>query len=576
MTKPTGAIPHKGGVRFDVDSLEYRVLADWIAAGMPAPQPSDPRLVKLEILPPGVVLKPGDKQQFLILAHFTDGHVEDVTRWAKYTSTNESVAKVDDRGAATVGGFGEGAITAWYLSKVVITSISSPYAQPVAKDVFARAERHNFIDDLVLDKLAALNIPPSPLASDEEFIRRAYLDSIGMLPTADEVRKFLADKSPKKRDALIETLLHRPEWVDYWAYKWSDLLLVNSDRLKFGPTDKPSAAMWSYYTWIRNKVEADTPWDVMVRELVTAQGNSLEQGGANFFILHKDPLEMAETTTVAFLGMSINCARCHNHPLEKWTNNQYYAMANLYSRVRTKANMDGSHTVFAASDGELIQPLTGKPQPPTPLDGAPLALDAPGDRRVPLARWLTSPENPYFSRSITNRVWANFLGAGLVEMVDDMRLTNPASNERLLSAASKYLVDQHFDLKALMRVIMQSATYQRTSKTLPGNVQDKRFYSHYYPKRLLAEVMLDAMSQVTAEPTMFPGYPAGWRAMQLPDSMIASYFLETFGRAERAVTCDCERATPTQHGAGAAHLERQDSERQARSGQQPDRPLDQG
>ena len=208
---------------------------------------------------------------------------------------------------------------------------------------------------------------------------------------------------------MIESLLHRPEWVDYWAYKWSDLLLVNSDKLKFGPADKPGASMWAYYTWIRNKVEADTPWDVMVRELITAQGNSLEQGGANFFILHKDPLEMAETTTVAFLGMSINCARCHNHPLEKWTNNQYYAMANLFSRVRTKASADGSHTVFAAADGELIQPLTGKPQPPTPLDGQPLALDAPGDRRVPLARWLTSPENPYFSRSITNRVWANFL-----------------------------------------------------------------------------------------------------------------------------------------------------------------------
>ena len=234
LTKPTGAIPHKGGVRFDVDSLEYRVLADWIAAGMPAPQPTDPRLVKLEILPPGVVLKPGNKQQFLVRAHFTDGHVEDVTRWAKYTSTNESVAKVDDRGAVTIGGFGEGAITAWYLSKVIFTTISSPYAQPVAKEVFARAERRNFIDDLVLEKLVALNIPPSPLAGDEEFIRRAYLDAIGILPSADEVRKFLADKSPDKRNALIETLLHRPEWVDYWSYKWSDLLLVNSERLKFG------------------------------------------------------------------------------------------------------------------------------------------------------------------------------------------------------------------------------------------------------------------------------------------------------------------------------------------------------
>ena len=540
LTKPTGAIAHKGGVRFKADSHEYRVLADWIAAGVPQPQAADSRVVRLEILPPGVVLQPGAKQQLLLLAHFNDGHVEDVTRWGRYTSTNSSVAAIGDQGQLTVSGYGEGAITGWYLSKVVVASVTSPYKQQVPPAVFAKAAKRNFIDELVLEKLESLNLPPSPPASDEEFIRRATIDTIGVLPTADETRRYLADRTADKRDRLIEALLARSEFVDYWAYKWSDLLLVNGEKLKSG-TDTGSA-MWSYYRWIRNHVEAGTPWDVMVRELITAKGSTLENGGANFFVLHKDPLDLAETTTVAFLGMSINCARCHNHPLEKWTNNQYYAMSNLYARVRTKTGTTpGSQIVFTSADGELVQPLTGKPQPPTPLDGEALAFDSSVDRREHLARWLTSPENPYFARSITNRVWANFMGVGLVEFVDDMRLTNPASNDKLLAALARHLVEHHFELKDLMRTILQSSTYQRSSLPLPGNAQDRRFYSRYYPRRLMAEVLLDGLSQVSGSPTQFGGYPTGWRAMELPDSMVNSYFLETFGRPGREVTCDCER-----------------------------------
>jgi hypothetical protein len=491
-------------------------------------------------LPPGVVLQPGAKQQLLLLAHFTDGHVEDVTRWGRYTSTNSSVAAIGDQGQLSVSGYGEGAITGWYLSKVVVAAVTSPYQQQVPPEVFAKAAKRNFIDDLVLEKLASLKLPPSPPASDEEFIRRATIDTIGVLPTAAETRRFLADHGADKRDRLIESLLARSEWVDYWAYKWSDLLLVNGEKLK--SAGDTGSAMWSYYRWIRNHVEAGTPWDVMVRELITAKGSTLENGGANFFVLHKDPLDLAETTTVAFLGMSINCARCHNHPLEKWTNNQYYAMSNLFARVRTKNGATaGSQIVFTSADGELVQPLTGKPQPPTPLDGEPLAFDSSIDRREHLARWLTSPENPYFARSITNRVWANFMGVGLVEVVDDMRLTNPASNDKLLAALARHLVEHRFELKDLMRTILQSSTYQRSSQPLPGNAQDRRFYSRYYPRRLMAEVLLDALSQVSGSPTQFGGYPAGWRAMELPDSMVNSYFLETFGRPGREVTCDCER-----------------------------------
>ena len=535
LEKPTGAVPHKGGVRFAPDSPEYRVIAEWLAAGAPAPQEGDARLTKLEMLPEASVLTPVSKQPLIVRAHFSDGHTEDVTRWARFTSTSESVATVDESGLVNVVGQGEAAIKAWYLSWNVIATVSVPYEQQVDPALFADAPRVNFIDDLVLAKLKNLNLPPSPPAGDAEFLRRAYVDTIGVLPTVEETRKFLADTSPDKRDRLVDELLARPEFIDYWAYKWSDLLLVNSEKLQ-------PAAMWAYYHWIRNNVAANTPWNQFARELVTATGSTLENGAANFFVLHQDPPELAETVSVAFLGMSINCAKCHNHPLEKWTNDQYYGMANLFSRVRSKeAGAAGHRIVYPVTSGEWIQPRTGKPQPPTPLDGQPVAFEAEADRRDHLADWLTSPDNPYFSRAITNRVWANFFGVGLVENVDDLRLTNPPSNAELFAAASQYLVDNGYDVKALMRAILKSGTYARGSQPLPGNMQDERFYSRYYPRRLMAEVLLDALSQVSGAQTKFAGYAAGTRAIQLPDVNVNSYFLQSFGRPDRDITCECER-----------------------------------
>lgn len=540
LTKPTGAVPHKGGIRFRVDSLEYRVISEWLASGAAPPKAEDPRVTKIEIVPAQLVLKKGAQQQFSVRAHFTDGHVEDVTRWTKYTSANESVATVNDQGTVQVVGYGEGALTAWYASKVVVATVSSPFENNISPEVFAQAPRKNLIDDKVLDKLQALNIAPSPRCSDEEFIRRLYIDTLGVLPTADEVRAFLADSTADKRDRLIDSVFQRSEFVDYWTYKWSDLLLVSSEKLA-------PPAMWSYFRWIREQVEANTPWDQFVRKIVTAKGATLENGGANFFVLHADPLDLSETTTVAFLGMSVNCARCHNHPLEKWTNNQYYAMANLYSRVRLKTTgAAGNVEVFSTSTGDLIQPLSGKPQPPAPLDATPLPAESARDRREYLADWLTSSENPYFSRAIVNRVWANFFKVGLVEPVDDMRLTNPSSNDQLLGALAGYLADQKFDLRALMRLILQSETYQRSSETNPQNLEDHSFYSHYYPRRMMAEAMLDSISQVTGVPTQFGDFPQEWRAMQLPDAAVNSYFLKTFGRPDRVITCECERtAEPT-------------------------------
>lgn len=553
LTKPTGLLPHKGGVRLEPGSLEYRVLAEWIASGVAGPKEDDPQIVRLEVLPKYSRQRPKATQQLVVLAHFSDGHIEDATRWSKYTSVNSAVATVDERGLATITGPGEAALKVWYLNQNAMAFMTVPYDAAFAPDVFASASRRNFIDDQSLAKLQALRVPPSGRCDDATFLRRAFLDTIGTLPTADEARTFLADRAADKRDRLIDSLLSRPEFVDYWTYKWADVLLISGQRLR-------PKALDAYYQWVHKSVAENKPWNQFVHEIVTATGSTFDNGAANFYALHQDPEDMAETVAQAFMGLSINCAKCHNHPLEKWTNDQYYAFANLFSRVRAKGwggdfrNGDGLRIVYSDTQGELIQPSRGLPQPPCPLDGQPVAFEATEDRRLAVAAWLTSPENPYFSRAIVNRVWANFFGVGLVEAVDDLRLTNPASNEELLSAASRFLIQHNYDLKELMRAVLQSETYQRASETLPENKADERFYSHYYPRRLKAEVLLDAIAQVTNVPTDFkaatpdsrkPGaaIPSIKRALKLPDSYVDSYFLEAFGKPDRLITCECERSS---------------------------------
>jgi hypothetical protein len=554
LTKPTGVVPHKGGVRFTEDSASYKILQAWIAEGAEAPVDSDPEVVGVEIKPKSSTVSKGGAKDLKVIAKFSDGEQRDVTQWAKFTSTNGAVTDVDQQGKVSVIGHGESAVTAWYSSKIGIARITSPFPNKIDAKLFASSPKVNFIDELVLAQLQRLNLPPSPMASDEVFLRRVYLDTIGKLPTTEERDTFLANDADDKRSALIDELLQRPEFVDYWTYQWSDLLLVNGTRLR-------PKAVEAFYKWIRKNVEDNTPWNQFVREVLTAKGSSIENGATNFFALHQDPENMAENASQAFLGLSIACAKCHNHPLEKWTNDQYYAFANLFARVRAKGwggdarNGDGVRTLFLASTGELIQPITGKPQLPAPLDGEPLEFEYSGDRREPLAKWMTAPENPYFSRSITNRVWSRFFAVGLVEDVDDLRVSNPASNEKLLSATADYLVEKDFDLKELMRAILNSATYQRSSETAPGNETETRFYSRYYPRRLMAEVLLDAVSDVTDVPTKFtqlllPGagvkkietpYPEGTRAIQLYDSAVKSRFLKTFGRNDREITCECQR-----------------------------------
>lgn len=548
LLKAVKTVPHKGDKRFEMDSEAYRTLVEWIAQGSPGPKATDARLTALEVSPKHLMGKPGMQSQLKVMAQFSDGRREDVTRWAKFNAVNASVATVDDQGLVKVTGAGESTVSAWYLSRLDISTISVPQQEQVSEALFAQLKARNFVDNHVLTKLRALNIPPSQQCTDGEFIRRAFLDTLGVLPTSEETRAFLTDSKADKRDRLIESILQRPEFVDYWSHRWSDLLLVNSDKLS-------AEGMWAYYHWIRNRVAANTPWDGMVRELLTATGSTLENGAGNFFLLHDEPTRLAETVSVAFLGTAMNCAKCHNHPLEKWTNDEYFAFANLFSRIRTKNGATADERiVFSATEGDLVQPLTGKPQPPRALEVTqPLAMSSPEDRRIAMADWLTSPNNRLFKRTITNRVWANFFGVGLVEAVDDIRITNPASNEALMDAACEHLVKNHFDLKALMRVILQSETYQRSSESLPANKVDVRYYSHFYPRRLKAEVLLDSIAQVTAVPTTFAIdrrnanrgtkdiYPMGFRALQLPDSNIANYFLKSFGRADRISTCECER-----------------------------------
>ncbi len=536
LLKPTGAIDHGGGVRFRTDSLEYRVISEWIASGTPRPSGMEPRITALAVFPDAARLRPGDHQSILVRATYDDGRSADVTRWARFSSTDETVARVDENGSVKVEGPGEASVTVGYASLVAKATITVPSAQPVDPKVFADAPRTNFIDAKNLAKLASLGIPPSPDAGDAAFLRRATLDTTGTLPTAEAVDSFLADRDPAKRSKLVDRLLASTEYVDYWAYKWSDLFLVSSKKL-------PAPAMWSFYAAIRKSVADDVPWDKFARSIVTAKGDTQTNGLGNYFVLHRDPVDLTESASMAFLGLSLTCARCHNHPMEKWTQNQYYGMANLFARVKLKdGGGSGDVVVMPAPEGDIHHPRTGAILPPQPLDARALPVSDRGDRREAFADWLASKDNPYFARAIVNRVWRNFFSRGLVDPEDDLRATNPASDEPLMEALVADFIAHSYDVKGLIRTIMNSAVYARSSVPVAGNESDTKFLSHYATERLPAEVLLDAIAQVTGVPTPFAGYPTGWRSLQLPDVKPSSTFLDAFGRPVRESTCSCERS----------------------------------
>jgi len=548
LKKALREMPHGGGTRFESDAVHYRILKEWIGAGGRHTE-AEPALTSIQLLPAGAVLKTGQKLNVLVLATYADGTRADVTAFAKFTSSLEGTATVDEDGLVSVTASGEAGISALFGSRTATIRITVPFPGNHPASEFAPGKSAApLIDDLVLSKLKQLNIPPSYLCSDEEFIRRVYLDSCGILPKPEEVDAFLADARSDKRRRLIDLLLQRPEYVDYWTHAWSDLMLVSSRKL-------PAPAMWAFYRSVRRSVAENQPWDRFARSIVTASGSTLANGGGNYFVLHKDVTDLAETTTVTFLGMSINCCRCHNHPLEKWTQDQYWAFANQFSRVSLKnTGRAGEVIVGSRNEGEALHLRTGKPTPPAALDALPMALDSAIDRREAFADWLTNKNNPYFAKALVNRVWRNYLGRGLVEAEDDLRDTNPATNPELLQALADDFVEQGYDVKQLMRLILNSHAYQRSAKPRPENAGDDRFYSHYLLRRLRAETILDAYADIAGVPTKFDqqslgpsggtaaaSYPAGTRAMQLPDSLLISRFLDAFGRAERVQTCSCER-----------------------------------
>ncbi len=551
LMKATGRMPHDGGMLFGVGSREYRTLFDWLKAGTPGPVATDPKIVKLEVTPADTVCKVGDRTELKAWATFNDGTKRDVTWLTKFDSNDVAVAEVTAAGTMKATRNGATAIRAALLTEVAVAVVTVPFDRPVDANKFA--VKNNFIDEHVFAKLKDLRIEPSGLSTDEEFCRRVFLDAIGTLPTGSEVQAFLADKSPDKRAKLIDALLDRPEFVDYWTLFLGDLLQNRKER---DHDVRGIKGVRQFHSWIRTQVAANRPWDELAREILTASGSTADHPEIGYYVVtvgefrEQEKSEVAESIAQAFLGTRIGCARCHNHPLERYTQDDFYHFSAFFTRVKLdrKDSKTGptllTNAPRDANDRRAVgvnQPRTNQYMKPQPLDRSPVSLYPAADPRQKLAAWMTDPKNEFFAGSMVNRLWRHYLGVGLVEPVDDLRATNPPSNPALWAALVKEFVGHKFDWKHLMRVILNSRTYQLTSSTTPNNATDAKFYSHYYARRLPAEVLLDAIAQATGIPEKFDGYPDGVRAIQVPDPGVNSYFLRLFGRSDRVTACACER-----------------------------------
>ena len=536
LTKAVGSVPHGGGGRTSVGSEDYRTLLDWIAAGTPVGDGKAPRVAAIRIEPRERRLAMNGAQQLRVTARFSDGRETDVTEHAKFQTNNEALAKVDENGRVTAGEApGDVAVMAAYMGAVDVFRALIP--RPGTPDETSPPDdsrQTNPIDALVLDKLKKLNIQPSGVCDDAEFLRRVYLDVIGTLPTPNEAKTFLADRRPDRRARLVDSLLERPEYADYWALKWADLLRIERDKLghKFA---------FGFFRWIRNQLAENAPLDRFAREVVTAEGPLNENGPASFFKVVTQPGEAASSLAQVFLGVRIGCAECHHHPFDRWAQDDYYGMQAFFTPVRVAPGPWGE-IVLARGEPVATIARTGKKVGPRPLGAAPTPKSD-VDSRSALGDWLASPANPYFARNLANRYWAHFLGRGLVEPVDDVRDTNPPSNPELLDTLAKLFVAGGFDAKAFIRTITATETYQRSSRPNPTNAGDEQNYSRARLRRVDAEVLLDMVCQVTGVPEKFTAIPAGRRAIELWDSKASHYFLSAFGRPVRATTCSCERNT---------------------------------
>jgi len=527
LRKASGRTAHGGGIRIQHNSDDYKTLRSWIAAGMPIGSPDAPHVIALRVEPAEQIMAMKSETALKVIAKLSDGSEKDVTKHARFYSNNDAVASVTADGKVhALDVPGEAAVMAGYMGEVGVFRTIVPRAQAPAA---SRLPHFNFIDELVDKKLAKLNVSPSELCDDAEFLRRITLDLTGTLPTADAARKFLADTSKKKRAKLVEALLNTPEFADLWAMRWADLLRV--ERAALG-----HERAYGYYKWIRDSVAENKPFDQFARELVTAEGPTSEVGAANFYRVVTRPGDMAGTLSQVFLGVRIGCAECHHHPFDRWGQADYYGMVGFFAPVSARGD-----AVLSTGDPVTSHPRTKKPVFTHALGVAMPEADPKGDRRLVLANWMTNPDNPFFARNLSNRVWAWMLGAGIVEPVDDVRATNPPSNPELLDALAKFAIDNKYDVKRLIALVAASRVYQTSSRPNETNEKDERNFSRGLFKRPDAEVLLDMVCQATGVAEKFTGSPGVSRAVQLWDSKARHDFLKLFGRPVRATACECER-----------------------------------
>jgi hypothetical protein len=548
LLKPSLAMEHGGGERLKATSSGYALLKAWLEDGAPEPAATDPHVTTLEAWPPKRLMVPGERQQVIVRAHWSDGRITDVTQWTTFDALQDGVASVSPAGVVTAVGPGEGHVMIRFADRATTVQVTLPYAQLAN---YPAVPRNNFIDDLLIAKWKDLGLTPSSLCDDATFFRRLYLDAIGTLPTPEEIRSFLADRSPDKRSKAIDTVLARPEFVDFWTVKWGDLLRINRDALQ-------EKGMWSFHNWVKANIRDARPLDQFVRAILVAEGSTFTDGPANYYRVGRTPPDWAETTAQVFLGVRLQCAKCHHHPFDNWSQDDYYGMAAFFARLGQKNSQEfglfGRETVVhTKSTGEQTHPLKREVVKPHPLGGP--VMEDEFDRRRPLAEWVVSKDNPYFARNLANRFWGYLMGRGLVEPLDDLRPTNPACAPELLDALAKDLIAHDFDMKHLLRTILQSRAYQLDSAEAASNAADATdvYFTRYHAKRLTAEQLADGVDFATGTQQKYTGLPAGTRAIQLPDPRVPSYLLDVFGRPQRAVVCECER-TATPNIAQAMHL----------------------
>jgi hypothetical protein len=532
ILKAIGVTAHGGGRRCQPGSADHQLLSNWIRQRMPWGDDTAPTVDAVRVEPADRILGRSAEQQLLVTAVYSDGSTRDVTDAASYSTNSPVVADVEPGGLVHTGTVpGPAAITVNYMGQVAAARILVP--QEVPAGAFP-ASPDNPIDRMVWRELRRLGILPSELSDDATFLRRTSLRVLGRLPTPDEVTVFLADDSPDKRSRTIDALLDGEEFADFQTLKWADILLV--DRNLLG-----ERGAYEFHQWLRKQIADDVPYDQWVRELLTATGVSGKYGPVNFYRAMRTPDELTRGVSQAFLGIRMDCAQCHHHPFEKWGQNDFYGMSGFFNGLQRKKLSPTRDLIFHAGFRPTKMPQTDNVVVTRPPGGSPIDTTA-ADPRVQLADWMTAPENPMFARLVANRLWKQFLGRGLVEPVDDLRSTNPASNEPLLDYLTQQVVENEFNLKAVMRLILKSQTYQLSSRSNVSNQRDEQNFSHYLEDRLPAEVLLDAICDVTSVPENFPGMPSGTRAIQVWDNRFPSYFLDTFGRSSRQSPCECGKS----------------------------------